>query len=91
MTDSESRSGQRRRMLKQGQIVTNLGHSTVDCLVRDISVGGARLKVENGLAVPGQFDLLLVTENSRAPAQVVWRKGTEVGVRFARPAVDKAA
>jgi hypothetical protein len=90
MSDSESRSGQRRRMLKQAQIVTNLGHSTIDCIVRDISPGGARLRVENSLAVPAQFELLLLTENARTPAQVVWRKATEVGVRFAK-AADKAA
>lgn len=91
MTDSDNRSGQRRRMLKQGQIVTNLGQSTIDCLVRDISVGGARLKVANGLAVPGEFELLLVSEDARTPARVVWRKATEVGVRFAGRAANKAA
>lgn len=91
MTDSEGRSGRRRRMLKQAQIVTNLGHSTIDCVVRDISVSGARLRVENGLAVPENFELLLLTEDARTPARVVWRKATEVGVRFAARSADKAA
>ena len=84
MSASDNRAGQRRRMLKQARIVTNTGQSTLDCLVRDISLGGARLKVENGLAVPASFELLLTTENTCVPAQVVWRKPNEVGVRFAK-------
>lgn len=83
MTDNENRSGQRRRMLKEGKVVTNHGHSTIDCVVRDMSLGGARLKVENGLAVPATFDLLLVSEGTRVPVEVVWRKPREVGIRFA--------
>ena len=90
MSASEHRAGQRRRMLKQAQIVTNTGHSTLDCLVRDMSLGGARLKVENGLAVPASFELRLVTEDTCVQVQVVWRKSNEVGVRFAK-LVDKAA
>ncbi|HEX2255495.1 MAG TPA: PilZ domain-containing protein [Afifellaceae bacterium] len=78
-------------MLKEAKIVTNHGHSTIDCILRDISTGGARLKVENGLAVPGRFDLLLVSENTRLPAQVVWRKPNEVGVCFAPAKASEAA
>lgn len=91
MTDSDNRSGQRRRMLKQGRIVTNSGHSTIDCVVRDMSLGGARLKVENGLAVPALFELLLVSEEARVPAEVVWRRPNEVGIRFAAASANRAA
>lgn len=91
MMESEHRSGQRRRMLKQAKIVTNGGNSTIDCLVRDISLGGARLKVENSLTVPGSFELLLVSEDARVPAQVVWRRPNEVGIRFARRTANQAA
>lgn len=91
MSASEHRSGQRRRMLKQAQIVTNSGHSTVDCLVRDMSLGGARLKVENGLAVPASFELLLVSDDTRVLANVVWRRPNEVGVRFAAGLANRAA
>lgn len=91
MTDSDNRSGQRRRMLKQGLIVTNNGHSTIDCVVRDMSLGGARLKVENGLAVPALFELLLVSEEARVPAEVVWRRPNEVGIRFAAASANRAA
>ena len=92
MSDSEHRSDQRRRVLKQAQIVTNAGQSTIDCLIRDISVSGARLKVENSWGIPAEFELRLVADDARAPAQVVWRKAKEIGVRFTVAAAsDKAA
>lgn len=91
MTDSEHRSGHRRRMLKEAKIVTRHGHSTVDCVVRDMSPGGARLKVEDGLSVPASFELLLVSEEARVPAQVVWRKAREIGIRFAPVVASRAA
>jgi hypothetical protein len=55
-----------------------------DCLVTDISEGGARLYAE-GIVVPDQFVLLLTgSRTMRHECRVVWRLGNEIGVEFAR-------
>jgi hypothetical protein len=58
------------------------GGRTLDCVVRDISGRGARLRVTDADAVPPQFELLLKDTGERRPARVRWRKVNEVGVSF---------
>ena len=57
-----------------------------DCLVTDISDGGARLHAE-GIVVPDQFVLSLTgSQDMWRDCRVVWRLGCEIGVEF----VDQA-
>lgn len=51
-----------------------------DCLVTDVSDGGARLHVE-GCEVPQRF-ILWLTPNDRRECQMAWRLGHEIGVQF---------
>jgi PilZ domain len=57
-----------------------------DCLVTDVSDGGARLYVE-GLEVPDEFTLSFAGDERRA-CRVIWRLGYEVGVAFADSAAN---
>ena len=53
-----------------------------DCLVADISLGGARL-FAGDIDVPDRFHLLIKGEKGGyRECQVVWRLGGEVGVAF---------
>ncbi len=71
----------RRRVLKPAQITFN-GHSAViDCTVRDISDGGARLMVESPVGIPDTFGLAVGGETARQ-CRVVWRKTSQIGVEF---------
>jgi hypothetical protein len=54
----------------------------MDCVVRDISATGARLRVPDSRAVPEQFELLLKQTGEYRPAFVRWRRKGEVGVSF---------
>jgi len=78
----DHRLNHRRRSLIGAQIVSNNGFSTLDCLVKDISESGARLKVENTLAVPEKFSLSL-SDGRRFESTVQWRRADMVGVQFA--------
>jgi hypothetical protein len=69
--------------------IQSAGSLPRDCLVTDISEGGARLYAE-GIVVPDQFVLLLTgSQVVRHECRVVWRLGNEIGVEFA-PSVRAA-
>jgi hypothetical protein len=72
----------RRRMLKAGVVAYNDRHVTIPCLVRDVSATGARLRIEASVTAPDTFDLIIDLDGMEASCQVVWRKGTDMGVRF---------
>jgi hypothetical protein len=74
------RSEERAPVLVPAQI-TGSGRA-IDCVVRDISPKGARLRVPDAGAVPQQFELHLKATNEFRPAHVRWRRTREVGVSF---------
>jgi hypothetical protein len=48
--------------------------------LRDLSDGGARLKVPTTVAIPDRFTLIDAHARTRWEATVVWRKGDQIGV-----------
>jgi hypothetical protein len=79
---SETRQAPRRRVLKAGIAASNDRHLTVACTVRDVSTTGARLRAEGSLSLPDHFELIIELDGLEANCEVVWRRGSEVGVRF---------
>ncbi|MBB4144306.1 MULTISPECIES: PilZ domain-containing protein [Rhizobium] len=71
----------RRRMLKGVRLVFNNGHSVVNGVLRDISDTGARVSVENGLALPDEVKLVL-DEGGSHQCLVARRELKELGLRF---------
>lgn len=62
-----------------------------ECTLLDISDGGARMDVGT-LKLPDTFILLLTPHaDVRRFCRTVWRRGTQIGVRFGRPQIAKAA
>ena len=78
---AEKRSGHRRRMFKGGKLSFNNGYGAMECVVRNISDGGALLSFGDTSAVPSAFNLSVAGEASR-PARVRWRRETAIGVEF---------
>ncbi|WP_281180583.1 PilZ domain-containing protein [Devosia elaeis] len=76
------RSSARRRVLKQARMSFNGGRSTIDCVLRNLSDTGARLKVTSPLGVPDRFELVLLTDKRTLACRVVWRSAEEIGVVF---------
>lgn len=72
----------RQPTLEPGFIVTHGNTSGVGCTIRDFSDNGARLRVENGYALPLHFKLKSETDLVGYHCVVVWRKFDEVGIRF---------
>src|SRR5260221_5448111 len=77
----EHRHHRRQRVLKDGKIC--FGKSTViGVVIRDLSSGGARLKVAAHIAIPDAFNLQIGLEKQLHPIEVRWRSGEQMGVAF---------
>ena len=81
----ELRVETRQRTLEPGFIVTRGDIRGIGCTIRDISEDGARLRVENGHALPLHFTLKTETDPVGYSCEIVWRKSDEVGIRFIGP------
>jgi hypothetical protein len=68
-------------LINEARIAFNNHATTMDCVVRNLSDGGACLNVESPLGIPDSFDLLLDDACARH-CRVTWRKATQIGVAF---------
>jgi hypothetical protein len=79
--NSDNRVSQRRRTLIGAKIVLNGGASVMDCIVKDLSDGGARLALDGAIAVPLEFRLVL-SDGRVFDCVVRWRRVNMLGVSF---------
>ncbi len=56
--------------------------STINCLVRNISISGAALDVTSPLDIPERFNLVFKADGAHIPRHVVWRQEDQIGVAF---------
>ena len=85
ITDSsepDRRSARRNRTLKGGRIIFNAGFSAFECTVRDITPGGAKLRLGEATGVPSHFELGVEHGQPRRKCTVRWRAGSTLGVSF---------
>jgi diguanylate cyclase (GGDEF)-like protein len=91
----ERRREQRGRTLRSGKIVFNNRQSVIDCIVRDLSDGGACLQVDAATTVPPSFELIVDGNEASRNSRVAWRSDTRIGVEFRdadrRASVDDGA
>lgn len=81
---AERRSSLRKRAFLKGVICFNKRSSTMECTVRDISDGGARLVVSSAVTVPEAFELFIPSKNEYIEARQRWRRGDDLGIEFVR-------
>jgi len=78
---SDRREHPRAHVLRRARIVFRRGYSTVDCVVLDLSDGGARIRIGDWLPLPPTFELRLENGPPRE-AEVRFRARETLGVRF---------
>ena len=78
----ERRAVSRQKSFLQGRIYFNNRRSSVDCLIRDYSEHGARLKFSEAANVPEAIELYIPNKEEIHRARVEWRSGNEMGVSF---------
>ncbi len=79
MSDNR-RSHQRDRLLQRGRIVLRGGFTAIDCIILDLSEGGARLKFWAWTNLPDRFELRY--GDYRRKVEVCRRNADGAGVRF---------
>lgn len=89
----ERRQATRQKSLLRGLAYLGNSPSAMNCLVRDISDTGARLKFGGPVTAPDTLDLHIPTKNQTLRCKVKWREADEIGVGFineagAAPASD---
>ncbi len=84
-TPKERRKSQRMRTLKGGRVIFGNRLCTFDCVVRDRSDRGARLKVVAPEFVPNSFFLSIPKEECEVEAVVKHRADGEIGVELSPP------
>ena len=77
----DNRASLRRRRLNGAKIVNNSA-SVIDCVVRDISPQGVRIRVASPIGIPDRFDLRIDRSGATYPSKVAWRSNDQIGVTF---------
>jgi hypothetical protein len=66
------------------------GERVIDCVIRDISVSGARLDIHQPPA-PSQALILDLAEAGQLSGRIVWRQSAQIGFQFlGEPATVKS-
>lgn len=81
MEQPDRRRQPRLRALKAGRAVLPGGHSTFDCMIRNLSPLGAKMSFESTADIPPQFRLRL-EDGTTHNCAVKWRSPREIGVEF---------
>jgi len=69
------------RTLKRGQIIYRNSSCVIDCLILNLSDGGAALQPNDYVELPDSF-LLKLEHGPTHRCEVCWRHGNKIGVRF---------
>jgi hypothetical protein len=80
--DNERRGEIRRKALKSAKLAFNNGYGAMECVVRNISSGGARLTFGYAAGVPSHFAIRISDDPQSRDAVVRWRMGHMVGIEF---------
>ena len=78
---AKTRNAPRHRISKAARIEFT-GGRPIDCVVRDLSLTGAKIQVATQVGVPKCFVLVIPDDGLRLSARIAWRKDYHVGVAF---------
>jgi hypothetical protein len=76
----ERRAVPRKPVLMSGAI--EFAGSTINCLIRNISISGAALEVSDPHDIPERFNLVFKADDTHIPCYVIWRQEERIGVAF---------
>ena len=77
----ERRKTARARVHKRAKIIPEAS-SVIDCVVRDLNSGGARIDVPHASNLPEKVDMTFDGGRSVRPCRLVWRTLDAAGVKF---------
>jgi hypothetical protein len=74
------RTSPRSRALLAGKLIVWDGQLSTDCMIRDLSDDGARVKVASTAVIPAEVGLLIIRDGLLLECRLVWRRGDEAGL-----------
>lgn len=80
--EADHRTEHRKRVLKGASILLGISQSEIACMVRNMSAGGAELKIPVEARVPEQFLLYVPLDGTAYRCNLEWRAGDRAGVSF---------
>ena len=86
----ECRKYPRMRVLKGAKIVL-AASSILDCVVRDLTSSGARVKIPNAVNLPDDVAITFDGGRTCRPCRVAWRTLHETGLQFTGPTPHQSA
>ena len=72
----------RRESNAKGTIQPHDGDREVQCILENVSISGARLRLEKAAVLPAFFVLIVPAERIERNCMLSWTKGDRAGVRF---------
>jgi len=84
----DRRQGTRDKVLYGGVAAVNERGSTMDCVVRNISEGGACVEFETSAKLPEELNLTVARRGRSYLARLIWRQANKVGLAFRIMASD---
>ncbi|KQT50553.1 hypothetical protein ASG52_07010 [Methylobacterium sp. Leaf456] len=82
LTAGAERRIEPRQRIGEGGTVALDEHTTIGCLVHDISASGVRITLPDASAIPEVFLLSAACLPDAAVCRVVWRDDETIGARF---------
>jgi hypothetical protein len=80
---NDSRHAVRKRLYNQGKLFFGDDVAfVIDCIINDITDGGARVQVDTRAAVAEEFWLVHLMDHTAYRATVAWRRHGSVGLRL---------
>ena len=81
VSSRKQRAHERRTTYKFGRVLS-LSREEHSCIVKDLSVGGARIILEGAFSLPEKVTLKIDQTGSTQAARVVWQIENEAGLAF---------
>ncbi|MGZ5842045.1 MAG: PilZ domain-containing protein [Xanthobacteraceae bacterium] len=82
---NERRASRRQKSFLRGVVYFDKRRSETACLVRDLSVDGARIVLSQTITIPDVIELQIPQREQTLSARVQWRRADEVGLSFSKP------
>ncbi len=78
----EARRAERVRSFLRARIIYNNQNSTIDCTIKNFSLHGAKIELNDTMSIPNSFDLEVPQKGRTYRARLSWRDKTSIGVEF---------
>jgi hypothetical protein len=75
----------RKSLRQDGWVTLEGGFAARQCVVQDLSVGGAKITIDDPNALPARLRLAFSRDaRTGRNCEIVWRRGKSLGVKFLR-------